>query len=299
MTRRRGPASQGYCNICLSYGKLTWDHVPPRGTVGLGPVEIRNFARWLNDAAPDLGGRVRNAGPAPIDKGKFAVRKSANGLKFRSICANCNNSLLGGRFDPELKRVSQAMSNLARAHFRIGLTLPSRMEVTVRTHRLMRAIIGHLLAADAPRRTKENDDANGVGHYDQLRRYFLDEGSTLPGNFRIYYWLYPADAQVVIPTLALWKGKGESWSFGGLLKFFPMAYYLTNSDFGSMSFPTNVVYSDGCADPDCEISLGIDLDRIPPVTWPETPDPHHSIMLPLENSFFVNKHARALPSSSD
>jgi hypothetical protein len=145
-TSKQNPGRRlsGYCNICNEYGELTRDHVPPKGSIRLTAVEVRNFAQRLSELAP---GRVNIIDDDGLQESVRRYKLSQDGVRFRSICARCNNVLLGGRYDLELNRVSQTVGSLIRMHLRGLLALPSEIQINTRTHYLVRAIIGHLLAA--------------------------------------------------------------------------------------------------------------------------------------------------------
>ena len=74
----------GTCNICGTYGPLTLDHTPPKGAVTIRPVRLRSVVGELADSKPELP----------------ASRVLQNGVRYRSLCANCNNSILGAKYDP-------------------------------------------------------------------------------------------------------------------------------------------------------------------------------------------------------
>ena len=141
------PSKKGFCNICNQFSELTWDNVPPKGSIDLKPVEMKYFHSNLKEVAEAANAPVQFHYTDERLKNEFnKTRFSQNGIKFRSICTRCNNALLGGRYDPELSRVSTAVGNLVRAHFQVGLTLPRQMRIPVQTHSVMRGIIGHLLS---------------------------------------------------------------------------------------------------------------------------------------------------------
>jgi len=78
--KTRGP-KKGICNICGEYGKLTEDHTSPKESATITQVEMHHIVGILSAEKP--GSRVR---------------VSQNGVKFRSLCNRCNNSLLGGAY---------------------------------------------------------------------------------------------------------------------------------------------------------------------------------------------------------
>jgi len=71
---------KGVCNICLNPGDLKWDHVPPQGGVDVAPLDqytiIERLAGCSNNPNRIL---------------------SQNGVKYRTLCQNCNSNLLGGQ----------------------------------------------------------------------------------------------------------------------------------------------------------------------------------------------------------
>src|SRR5262245_14181286 len=85
----------GYCNICGTRAPLTEDHVPPRGAGGLSGAELTSLSSYL-----------------AVDESRPKIYQ--NGIKFPTLCARCNNALLGARFDRALIDVSKQVTNLVR-----------------------------------------------------------------------------------------------------------------------------------------------------------------------------------------
>lgn len=287
--KRHGHNSQrvGYCNICNEHGPLTWDHVPPKGSTRITAVEIRNFAQQM-DYLKSRGSSVDFFGSKENSHPKYP-RRSPNGVKFQTICADCNNERLGARYDLELNRVSRQVNQLARAHFGLGLHVPGKLRITVRTHFLMRSLIGHLLASDDSRDRSKPVPQHG-GWYDDLRNYFLDESRPLPESLRLYYWPYPSEDMVIISGVASVETERDGAVLGDLIKFFPMAYFITNSEISSnLGNQLPSIYGDGCCDLDCEGTLHINFAHHPPLNWPEMPDTSHLTIMPLSSSNFSRK----------
>ncbi len=88
----------GACNICGAKGRLTWDHVPPKGGIELQPVEIERVMSVFSSALA-------------LDRREI----SQNCLKFRTLCDRCNNDLLGARFDPALNDLGIAIGRFLRS----------------------------------------------------------------------------------------------------------------------------------------------------------------------------------------
>lgn len=283
-TKQRAPDKSlpGYCNICNQFGKLTLDHVPPKGSVQLRASETAYFLHALQGSAQ---GRVTICGDERLLPPRGGRRRSQNGVKFRTICATCNNARLGAKYDPELKRVANVIGQLARAQAEADLRLPPSLRVSVRTHYLIRGIIGHLLAAVEPRDRSKPRSGFDAGFHRHLREYFLDESIPLPKTVRVYYWLYPTqDRQVIINGLALQlKDGAATFIVGSLIKFFPVAYYIVNTDAVSpLELGVPWIEGGGCNDLACQVDLCLRPASIPPLDWPEVPGLAHHTVMPLE-----------------
>lgn len=289
-SKKKRTAKLGYCNICNQYRELTFDHVPPKGSIELKPVEMKYLIDRLSEVAKHPIRYIYADDTLKYQKPQ--VQLSQNGIKFRTICANCNNVLLGKRYDPEIKRISTEVGKIVRARFETGLILPSVITVPVRTHSLMRGIIGHLLAA-----TKSKDQTKPLpgfedGFYRNLRDYFLNEDLPLPPGIEIYYWPYPFREQVIVNSLGVGLTKSGLFVVGDLIKFFPLAYYVAEKEISTLELAVPKIIGDGCNDENCSISLQIGLDTVPPINWPEFPDASHYTMMPYELSVFAKSRER-------
>ena len=144
---------KGICVICGTPGKLTRDHVPPRGTNPTSDVDVRTLGEYLGS--------------------DFAkVRRLRGGFNVPSICGTCNNSRLGQQYDPELKSFTEAFALWVRAGFEQRLVLPAAPEFTCRPLRIIKAIVGHLLAAE--RRGDRNAPPRDASMIRTMREFFLD-----------------------------------------------------------------------------------------------------------------------------
>ena len=158
----RGP-KKGKCNICGSEGKLTEDHTPPKGCIKIKQVELHPIIVRLNADQPKRKGRL-----------------SQNGVKYRTLCAECNNKFLGHKYDPEFIKFANEVSLFLKSQ----IHLPSIMRVSVKPQRIMRSLLGHMCA-------------QGVNRYEKGRMtkpisdYFLNPEKQLPEEIKIYYWVFP------------------------------------------------------------------------------------------------------------
>jgi hypothetical protein len=152
----------GACTICQEFRDLTYDHIPPRIVGNTDPV-------MLIFALSAISGRPQENRPLI----------SQNGYKVRSICRECN-STIGREYDPVIGKLCVDI----KRYLGSPLTLPAEIALETVPARLIRGLLGHLLAA------KLRPDECLV---DQQIREFLadDHTSRLDPNLHLYYWVYP------------------------------------------------------------------------------------------------------------
>jgi len=248
---------EGYCNICEQYSKLTRDHIPPQGCVKPTNLELRTLTQYLTEP---------NGKPV----------NSQSGLNVLSICGNCNNNLLGTEYDPELIEVSKRVANPVRAQRKLGLSLPETIKLSVKPQRLVRAVIGHILAGKLP---TTGQPPVSAPFPDALRNYFLDTFSSIPNEIDVYYWVYPSNKQIVINSLGIGSAIGEGFISGScLLKFFPLAFWIVWDK--PSSFPINFekISNESFKGLDESCEIVVDLRNLPPLNYPEVPGESRYIM---------------------
>jgi hypothetical protein len=238
---------EGYCNICGQYSQLTRDHIPPQGCVKPTNVELRTLTHYLSQPSKK-----------PVN--------SQSGLNILSICGNCNNNLLGTEYDPVLIEVTKKVAGMLRVQQELGLSLPEKIDLSVKPQRLLRSVVGHILAG------KSGQLPISAPFPDALRNYFLDKSSTISDKFEVYYWVYPSNKQIVINSLVVGSAMGEGFISGScLLKFFPLAFWIVWDKPDSFSINLTKISKDKFKglDETCEIVL--DLRNIPSLNYPEVP----------------------------
>jgi hypothetical protein len=224
---------------------LTVDHVPPKGITRGTAMEMR-----------DLAGRLSAEGAAR----KFEL--SQDGVKFRSLCSTCNNVRLGSDADPELI----SLCNHTHALLQARLILPSSITVNVRPMRVLRSIVGHLLATESGRKP------NGLFEL-ALASFFLDTSTQLPRAVECFYWPYPFTDQVILRDVALTRlGHGRAPLLFKLLKFYPLSFMLTwERDEKAWDFlMPNLAIHRRLTNNDVT-PVAINLRVVPPQRWPEAP----------------------------
>lgn len=148
-----------------------------------------------------------------------SARMFQRGVKYRSICARCNNDLLGARYDQELISLTRTIAE--DLHKRLFLPL----EIETRINRLARRVIGHQLA-------------HGLGMYRRgeviqlLNEYFVDESRAFPDQLRLYCWLYPYNDQVVTNAAVGFFDFAvhQDPVFFLLQKYYPVGFLITQGE---------------------------------------------------------------------
>jgi hypothetical protein len=255
---------EGYCNICRQYSQLTRDHIPPQGCIRPTLVELRTLVQYLSEP---------NERPT----------SSQSGLNILSICGNCNNNLLGTEYDPELIKVSKQVSGLMRVQQDLGLSLPGKIDLSVKPQRLIRSVVGHVLAGELP---IPEVFPISAPFPDALRNYFLDQSSSLPEKIEVYYWVYPSNKQIIVNSLAIGSTMGEGFISGScLLKFFPLAFWIVWDKPASFPISLTRISKDKFKGLDETCEMVVDLRRTSPLNYPEVPGEGRYIMFSDKSTF--------------
>lgn len=261
---KRKTAKAGTCKICERVGPLSWDHIPPQGGVTLEPVEIENVFQFL---------------VGPDDQRKFEI--SQNGVKYRTICESCNNKL-GLRYDPVLNEFAIGVGN----YLKTQLHLPSIVKYRTKPVALIRAILGHLLAAQL--------DLNKSNFDQSVRTFVFDDSKPIPDDIHIFYWIYPYNQTVVIRDIAMPPTRGviggkDIGIFYGILKYFPIGYIVTDLDEYEGLDELTKFCTLRSVD---EVELRINLRGIKDIDWPEVCDDNFVITTQGTESSVVAKPRR-------
>ena len=230
------------CNICKKRKHLSWDHIPPKGGIYLSAVEQETVFSHMT-----------------VTKGNRKYSISQNGVKYRTICKECNEKI-GRKFDPVLNGFARGVGNILKSN----LILPSTIYYKTKPNLLIRAILAHLLAAKA--------DIDKVTTDEKIRNFIFDENASIPEEINIFYWVHPYTNTVIIRDIAMSAVRGK---FGGgvgffsIFKYFPIAYLLTNlkryEALSELTFYRN-------SKPQDIIDIPINLKDIRGPEWPEIVD---------------------------
>lgn len=164
------------CNICLKRAQMTEDHLFPQGLVKPGQ---RKVTKILYKVDPNYRGH----------QGTFLAQ---NGIKKATLCADCNNRVLGTALDPWLIDFYRATSEALRRG-RFPVIEPLKIS-GVNINRVARSVAGHILALDDVAQARPTMAR-------QLRRFVLQEDTKLHPSLRFQMWLYPFNKQGILKDL--------------------------------------------------------------------------------------------------
>jgi hypothetical protein len=193
--------------------------------------------------------------------------KFQNGVKYRTLCSTCNNSILGAKHDPEFSRFTNEISR----HLLSYRQLPQSIVIEAKPQRIMRSLLGHICAQGVDRYRKGE-------HTEEFRDYLLNDDLPLPDFLNIYYWIFPHQRQVLVRDSVLTDLNVNEPVFMWLMKFFPIAFFVAWDKPSAMRFNLNELSAWREAGINDQIDIPVDFTVIPPKYWPE---------FPTETSFVV------------
>jgi len=256
----------GKCNICPNEGALSWDHVPPKGGYFPTKMEMNNVLGALS---------------AKDEYKKY--QETQNGVKFRTICRDCN-SKLNKLYDKEINKFANSLGKFLRSN----LILPPVIEYEVKPVKIMKGILGHLLSVKL-----ENLD---TPFDNQIRDIIFSSNKRISNDIHIFYWIYPYQNVVILRDFGMTKyrnGNLRDVAFFQLLKYPPVAYLITDAS-SYQGLPELTQFRD--LDDDKEIKMMINLKNIHPVDWPEVVDSMNMLFLgnSAVNSVFAKPKSKVI-----
>lgn len=237
-----GRKKPGYCLICGMHGKLTIDHVPPQGSVIVGPVEQRHVVESMNGVEPGLKGIA-----------------SPNGSKFKTICSDCNSRLLGGLFDPEICRFYRELATYVVEDANKD-ALQSSYTIPVNLEPFLRGMVGHIISATSELECDTHPVSSS--YWDPLVRFVLNGGADVHLTHDFYVWFYPWRRHISAKFVGF-NTNGQISSLS-LLSFFPMAFLVVEKG-GSLSLPVGAYK---IAEDDAELTINITRESIREADFP-------------------------------
>lgn len=250
----------GHCNICSAYGKLTRDHVPPKGSVKISQMLSLSLIHSLGLDSPK--------------KAKIKGRLSQNGIKFPTLCGSCNNKLLGTELDPFLNEfVGKALTSIKQS-----TPAHSHIPISCNPHKTSRAFLGHITAASDYKASEFL--RNQLGGY-------IRGVENMPAEAKIYCWPFPYKNQSIALFNAIapgitkrgFDGVITTWS----LKFAPVAFMLTwNQPWKFRLRNLTLLCDPATSDRDGEYIVDLKLSQVPQY-WPEDPEPGDIVLSSTKN----------------
>ncbi len=226
------------CNICQQEKELSVDHVPPKGCP---PAKSRVTSKLLYQM---------------VGHTAFRPRQDQNGVTFKTICADCN-SLLGSRYDRPLGELSRRTENFVTTNVK----LPDKFDIECQPNAVIRAVLGHLLAAKT-----ETDDSV----IDRLiRPCVLDQNTCVPDDIHVFYWIYPYEEIKILRDFVISAMRDFSKNVGAfsLLKYYPIAFLVAHDlpSYGNL----NSLHSFNQISPAEKKLIPISFRPIPRADFPE------------------------------
>jgi hypothetical protein len=191
-----------------------------------------------------------------------AIKSKANhGVKYRTLCARCNNALLGGRYDPALINFVNQVSRLLAS----SLSLPTTIPVPAQPDLIIRSVWGHLAAVGVDRYLKGPDT-------EAWRDWFLDDAATVPAGAKFYYWLYPYRRQVLMRDAGVTNLRDHTQALFWAMKFYPLAFAVWMPAKGAPEMPMRDFGYYRTSNPDDVVDVLIDMLPVPHELTLEAPD---------------------------
>jgi hypothetical protein len=193
--------SEGYCLICGQFSKLSFDHVPPKGSITITKTEQRHIGELMGESAHKIVGVKGNRGSG-----------------FKTICSLCNSKL--GEDDSEVARVCRELTVRINKHFSEPFAPYNTVSIEFNAIRYMRSMIGHILSATSVEECIEPPVC--VPYFSPLIEFVMGNDAAIDLTHEVYYWFYPYRRHL--------SGKLVNFYDNGymccmsVLSFFPIAF---------------------------------------------------------------------------
>ena len=239
------------CNICGKLSKLTWDHVPPKALLEKPNVYVNTIGQQLPSES------------------KY-IKHYQSGIKYRTICEECNNVRVGIN-DIELKKFKEEVkSNLdvLNEANKLGIITDQTFAINIKINRVLRAVCGHFLAM------KSQFDEKVIIDKD-MRTFLMDETKKIQG-VHVYSWIYPYSTIVNLRD-AVVKGRLEKTHPQGMvsvMSMYPLAFLISSHDEMNCCLDDLSAYSTENIDDEVSILLHLNTmmcsgtQMFKPLNWP-------------------------------
>ena len=128
-----------------------------------------------------------------------------------------------------------------------------------------------------------------------IREAVLNPDKPIPDAINIFYWIYPYAQQVVLRegVMPLRRGRFDDIQRFNLLKYFPIAYLVTDAD-RYEGLEALTLWRNEPADQ--EFELAIRLDQVHDAFWPEAPDAGNFLLIGEEGMQSLRAHPKGRES---
>jgi hypothetical protein len=159
------------------------------------------------------------------------------GLKFRTICRDCNSLI--GDYDRDLIEFAQVFASIARS----GLALPQGAKIQIRPNSIIKSIAGHIVASITEHTLGHPmlDDsmlsiyeAAVKEFYTATREILFDHEAAIPSRWHVYYWPFPHLHTAIQPQMTIFGLRSYSldpddMTFCQILKFFSLGFLICDN----------------------------------------------------------------------
>lgn len=239
----------GKCNICLEEKELTWEHIIPEAATFYNELVLFSVNQILNKKAIE-----------------FKPRFSQNGIKLRTVCGECNNRI-GSLFDTSLIKFFTEFKNQAELKKRHT----SKIHIRTEPNSIMRALLGHLLAAKYELDFTDFDK--------EARNCLFNLEDPIPNSLNFFYWPYPYKNLAIYRDFMMNSQNGNPLDFSifQIYMVYPISFIVTDLDSYAGLKSLNNFKSNQITDTfEIEVDL-MDIKKNP--RWPRVVDTSNMLIL--------------------
>jgi hypothetical protein len=192
-------------------------------------------------------------------------RRFNGGVRFRTLCADCNNGL-GGKEDKTISAFFESVKKLVEAR----IILTSTMKITTKPNQLYKGMMVHLVAA--------NDSGIPTAFDIEARELFFGRKPLQLSTWSLFYWVFVGPQLFIMRNAyhTVWHPRVELCALI-LLKLYPLAFMFVQEPW-FMGVPNLRSYLQGRDDVEAEIPIELGRkDRHP--LWPAIAERNNLIML--------------------
>jgi hypothetical protein len=240
--------THGPCALCQHYSKLTENHVPPEA--------VGNHDAWLAQSYMTT---------MAADKDLLFGRRFSGGIRFRTLCEECNNAL-GNSEDRAIVDFYQRVQKLVDS----PLKLPPVAMVSAKPNLIARGLYAHLASA--------NDNGIPSIFDTEAREIFFRKRSLRLASWNLFYWVYQAPTMFLMRSAFLASfGSDVEMDHVHLLKAPPLAFAFSQRS-TLYGLPNMMMFIQQNDRAETQIPLILDR-RDPHPVWPAVPYDNQIVFL--------------------